>query len=322
MAYFLGVDLGGTTVKMGIASESGEIKDIMEIPTLADSNHASIIIENMKQAVIDLITKNKVLDIRAMGIGVPGCALSEQGVITSLPNIPVFQDYPLVKELNKDLKIPIYLDNDANNAARGEFVFGSGKGRKNFVFITLGTGVGGGVFINGDLYGGEANYAGEIGHTVMVPDGRLCGCGNYGCWEAYSSASAMSRRAKLLIEKGLDTILKKHYPDKLNAKAIMDAAKEGDAAALFVFEEAARFTGIGVANLLNIFNPSACIIGGGVSHAGKFLLDRVRFYAQLYALPKAFEKAEILLAKLGNQAGILGGAALAFMKFKNERDSL
>jgi glucokinase len=314
MEYCVGIDLGGTAVKIGIINKDGEIKDSLQVPTLAETNQADVIVNNLINAVKELLSKHSSIHVKGIGIGVPGFVNPDLGVVTDMPNIPAFQEYFLVKEIKKHLKYPVFVDNDANNAARGEYLFGAGKGSKNLVIITLGTGIGGGVFTNGELYGGAINYAGEVGHMVLVPDGKPCGCGNYGCWEAYSSAPSMVRYARLLIEKGYSTGLKKYYPEKLDSKVITELAKEGDPAAELVFDTAARYSGLAIGNLINIFNPSSVIIGGGVSHAGKFLLDKLDKYAQIYALPKAWKSVKIIPAKLGNSAGIQGSAALAFMK--------
>lgn len=314
--YCIGIDLGGTAVKLGLVNSKGEIKDSTEFPTRADLNDADRIVHHMRDAVLQFKEKHKQEHILAVGIGVPGFALPDMDTITFLPNIPVFKDYPIASRLKSALGLPVFVDNDANNAARGEFLFGSAKGIRNFIFVTIGTGVGGGIFINGDLYGGSNNYAGEIGHMTLVPDGRPCGCGNLGCWEHYSSATAMIKRAELLLERNNPSSLSHYYPDKLTAKIIADEARKGDSLAESIFDEAARYTGLGLSNLINVLNPSACIIGGGVSQAGAYLLEKIKKYTQLYTLPKAWEAVEVRQAELGNHAGVAGSAALAYMKIK------
>ncbi len=315
MDYNIGVDLGGTSIKAGLIDASGKVADSYEIPTGVEANSAKVVVENIKNVISRIAENNRKYDIKAIGIGVPGIAM-ENGNITIFANIRVFDNYPIAKEMEKAFNIPVFVDNDANNAARGEFVFGVGKGKKNFILITLGTGIGGGIFINGDIYSGANGCAGEIGHMVIVPEGRQCGCGNFGCWETYGSASAMIKRAKCLIGRGVETALTKYYPDNINAKVIVDEAKNNDPAALGIFEEMSRYIGIGVGSLINCFNPELCILGGGLSHSGEMLLDKVKYYARLNAAPKAWEAVEICFARLGNQAGIMGSAALAYMKLK------
>lgn len=316
MDHCIGIDLGGTAVKIGLVSSDGKVRDSFQIPTLGSSANADMIVDNIIKSVSKLIAMNPKVGVKSIGIGIPGFTNPMTGVITFIPNIPVFQGYPVTAKIEKVLGLPVFVDNDANNAARGEYLFGSAKGFRNFVFITLGTGIGGGMFVNGDLYDGYRNYAGEVGHMTVVPEGRICGCGNYGCWEAYSSVTAMVKRAKSIIEKGNETSLKKYYPDKLEAKVIADEARKGDFIAEHIFNEAAKYSGVGIANLINILNPEAVIIGGGVSNAGKFLLEKISHFTQIYAVQKSWEAATIRLAELGNSAGIAGSAALAFMKTK------
>jgi glucokinase len=311
--HCIGIDLGGTAVKIGLVDSKGKIRDSIQIPT-GSGRTAEAIGESIVLGVERLAKKNPKYPARAAGIGVPGFTEPSTGTITFIPNIPVLEGYPVTRRIEKALGLPVFADNDANNAARGEFLFGSAKGIRNFVFITLGTGIGGGLFLNGDLYDGYKNYAGEVGHMTVVPEGRVCGCGNYGCWEAYSSVTAMVKRAKAIIEKGNQTRLKKYYPDRLEAKVIADEARKGDFIAEHVFSEAAKYNGVGIANLINTLNPEAVIIGGGVSNAGSYLLDRIRHFTQIYTVRKSWEAVDIRLATLGNSAGIAGSAALAFMK--------
>ena len=166
------------------------------------------------------------------------------------------------------------------------------------MLITLGTGIGGGVFINSDIYSGTNGCAGEVGHMVIVPNGKQCGCGNFGCWEVYGSASAMIRRAKCLIGRKVKTSLSRYYPDNITAKVITDEAKAGDPIALQIFDETAYYIGLGAANIINILNPQLCIFGGGLSHAGKFLFDKVKFHAMLNSAPAAWEAVDIVAAQL------------------------
>jgi len=313
MAYVIGVDLGGTAIKAGICDDEGTFYKTLEIPTGVGSGSCEKIMENIKKCIKELIDFANRKKIDAIGIGVPGIAF-DNGKITIFSNIRVFDNYPMGEDLENEFKISVFVDNDANNAARGEYKFGSGKGKKDFVLITLGTGIGGGVFINSDIYSGANGCAGEIGHMIIVPDGRECGCGNFGCWEVYGSANAMVKRAKCIIGRKLKTSLKRYYPDKLNGKIITNEAKTGDPIALQIFNETAYYIGLGTANIINIFNPQLCIFGGGLSQAGKFLLDKIKFHTMLNAAPAARNAVELVTAELGNKAGIFGAAALAFMK--------
>jgi len=317
MDLYVGVDLGGTAIKSGLIDESGNILKTLEIPTGVEANSSAVVMQNIKDSIKQILNNCKKEDVKAIGIGVPGIA-GENGNITIFANIRVFDNYPMGLEVEKEFKIPVFVDNDANNAARGEYVFGVAKGKKNFVLVTLGTGIGGGIFINGDIYQGIGGCAGEVGHMIIVPNGRQCGCGNFGCWETYGSASAMIKRANALISKGLKTSLIKYYPDKMNAKVITEEAEKGDPIAMQIFDETAYYVGLGIANIIQIFNPELCVIGGGLSHAGKFLLDKVRFHAMLASISSAWSSVGIVTAKLGNKAGILGAGALAFMRINKE----
>jgi len=311
MKYCIGVDLGGTFIKTGIVDENGKLVSSIQLPTGVEANSTAVVMENIKNSITKLIESNKNLKISGIGVGVPGIS-DDNGNVTIFSNIKVFENYPMAKELNESFGVPVFVDNDANNAAIGEYLFGAAKGLKNFVVITIGTGIGGGVFINGHIYHGKIGSAGEIGHMIINADGRQCGCGNYGCWESYASAKAIVKKARSLIERGVKTSLIKYYPDEISAKVIGEEAQSGDRVAGEIFEEMCKYLGIGIANIVNIFNPEACIIGGGVSLAKVFLLEKLKFYTSLYAISYAYNEVEIKLAELGNNAGILGSAALAF----------
>lgn len=318
MNHTLGIDLGGTSVKLGLVSREGALVSRSEIPTNAGSG-AEGITSSIAKACHELLDKAG-LKAAGAGIGIPGGVNPADGAVSFMPNIPSLVGFPMGKRMSELLGCPVFLDNDANNAARGEFLFGAARGMKNFVLVTLGTGIGGGIFINGDIYDGSSNYSGEIGHMIVVPNGRRCGCGNYGCWEAYGSASSMITRAKSLIERNAGTSLRKYYPDNLSVKAIEDEAKAGDITAAEIWDQALRYVGIGIANLVNILNPEAVIIGGGIANSGKPLLKRVTDMASMNAMPMPWANTRILLAELGNTAGVIGSAALAFMKLQDRSD--
>lgn len=319
MEYNIGMDLGGTTVKLGIVGEKGTIVDTLEVPTLAETNSVEAIFKNIIFGINELIKKNGKFKIKAIGIGSPGGISPDEGkIVTGIGNIPALNGFALGKEIQKEFKLPTFIDNDANNAARGEYIFGSAKNTNNFIMITIGTGIGGAIFINGELYGGAVNNAGELGHMLIVVDGKQCTCGNFGCWEAYASATAMVRKAKAMVERGYGTSLIKYYPDNLTAKVIVEEAMENDEIAHYIMEETGKYIGIGLGNMINILNPEVCVIGGGVSQAGDFLLNVIKHFTKVYALPRAWESVKIRQAKLGNKAGILGSAALAFMQMKKK----
>jgi len=308
MALFLGIDLGGTAIKLGLVTREGQLVKTLQVPTRAETGEREMIVSNLKSAIREILSGEK--DVVAMGIGVPGGVDKKGGMIRFMPNIQPLENYPLADDLARSFGMPVVMDNDANNAARGEYVFGAGKRYQDFILITLGTGIGGGIFLNGDVYGGVANFAGEVGHMKIVPEGRPCGCGLNGCWEAYGSATAMVKRATGLVAMGKKTSL---AGMSITARVIFDEARRGDSIALEVVEEACHYLGIGIANLIHIFNPEAVIVGGGVSQAGEFLFERLRRYTSLYAKTEMFETCEIVPAALVNDAGVMGSAALAIM---------
>lgn len=320
MEYVIGMDLGGTTIKLGIVNSEGKIIDSLIYPTLAESNSIDTIYKNMINAVNDLISRNKKIKIDSIGIGSPGVISPDEEKILGISNIPVLNGFPLAKEIEKDFGVPTYIDNDANSAARGEYLFGAAKGKDNFFMVTLGTGVGGAIFINGKLYKGYTNFAGEIGHMIIVTDGKFCTCGNFGCWESYASATAMVKKAKTLVERGYETSLSLYYPE-LNAKIIVDEARKGDEIAVDVVVEIGKYVGIGIANLINILNPHYVVIGGGLSHAGDILLNEIKHYSKVNTRPFSWDVVDIVMAQLGNQAGIMGSAALALMENTEKKSS-
>lgn len=313
MEYNIGIDLGGTTIKLGIVNADGKIIDSLIYPTLAESNSIDTIYKNMVNAISDLKDRNKKIKISGIGIGSPGVITPDEEKIIGISNIPVLNGFPLAKEFSKEFGVPAYIDNDANSAARGEYLFGAAKGKDNFFMVTLGTGVGGAIFIDGKLYKGYSNFAGEMGHMIIVTDGKFCTCGNFGCWEAYASASAMVKKARTLVERGYETSLSLYYPE-LNAKIIVEEARKGDEIAVDVVVEIGKYVGIGISNIINILNPHYVVIGGGLSHAGDILLNEIKHYSKVNTRPFSWEIVDIVMAELGNQAGIMGSAALAFME--------
>jgi glucokinase len=312
-SFYIGIDLGGTAIKAGIADTQGNIIDSVRTPTGVASGTADSITENILRVTETLIAKNPAIKISAIGIGVPGI-VNNDGSVSIFANIRVFDRYPLAEKIQTRFGFPAFADNDANNAAQGEFLFGAARGSQNFIAITLGTGIGGAIYTCGAIYKGTTGCAGEFGHMIIVPDGRVCGCGQKGCWETYGSSHSMEMRARELLDSGAVSSLNNYPSDSISAKDIETESLKGDAVALQLFDETAFYIGIGVANLINIFNPESVVIGGGLSHAGDFLFDRIRRAAKTHALSNPFEAVSIIPAALGNKAGILGSAALAMIK--------
>jgi glucokinase len=308
MKYSIGVDIGGTSIKTGVVEETGTIILQSETPTGEDRAES---ITNVIISQIEKIRSESGQTGTPVGVGVPGI-VTPGGDILSFANIHSLENHPLGKILSDRFGTDIFIDNDANCAAAGELLFGAAKGARHCILVTLGTGIGAGIIIDGKIYQGVRGGAGEAGHMIISPGGRICGCGNRGCWEAYGSASAMVRyAAELLKNEGRSSML--GVPaESLNAKIIEQAAKEGDSIAEKAFNETAEYIGIGVANLLNIFDPDIILIGGGLSQSGEFLLGKVRTAAYSLANSTA-RKAPIEKAALGNSAGIIGASSLPFL---------
>ena len=313
--YTIGIDLGGTNIAAGLCDEALKMIDKLSTKTRAERTAAEIVAD-MAGVTKQLIERNGLTerDIEYVGILVPGTINSEEGIVECTPNLP-FSGLKLRDEFKKHVNIDkILLENDANAAALGEAIAGAGCGARSLIMITLGTGVGGGVILDGRIFtGGLNSHGAELGHTVIVAGGRPCGCGRRGCWEAYSSATALKRmtieRLKELGARGIPTLMAKSA--KVSARTAFDAAKAGDAEAQRLVDEYIGYLAVGVTNMINIFQPEVLLIGGGISGEGENLtrplaeiVDREQYTHDREV------KTKILAAKLGNDAGIIGAAAL------------
>jgi glucokinase len=312
MAKFcFGVDLGGTTVKLGLFNTQGTVLDKWEIPTRKEENGKNIL-PDIAQAIIDKMLSQGILrdDVEGVGIGVPG-PVDDNGVIYRAVNLG-WDVVDIVGVLGNLLGLRVRAGNDANVAALGEMWKGGGQGYKNMVLATLGTGVGGGIIINGKMVTGATGAGGEIGHIHIV-DGEpeACGCGKHGCLEQYASATGVVRLAtRKLASSDKDSVLRRAKEENnLTAKAVFDAVKSGDELALEVAEEFGLYLGKGLAAIGCVVNPEAYVIGGGVSKAGEVILDYVTKYYREY-VHYGSKDAKFVLATLGNDAGIYGAAKL------------
>lgn len=309
---YIGVDLGGTNIKAGVINDEGKIVSSLTIPTEANLGWERVI-SNIKRIITNLLERNHV---KAIGIGVPGPVDFERGIIREMPAIPGTKDICIAEEMRKEFGKPVFVDNDANNFILGEIVFGVAKGKRYAIGVTLGTGIGGGIIIDGKLYRGVRNYAGEIGHISVVPNGQQCNCGKFGCWEAYGSATALVRNAVSYRKRNISTKLSEYPEDRIEAKVIFDLAREGDEFCSLLVQNMFFYLGIGIASLVNVFNPEVVVIGGGVSMAGNFLLEPVRRIAFENIMPPLRDGLEIVLTKFGNTSGMLGAASLAKIEFE------
>lgn len=314
--YRLGIDLGGTNIVAGVVDKNYKIVARASCKT-AVPRPESEICDSMAEVAKKAIEKAKITidDIESIGIGVPGAVNPKTGVIEYSANL-FFHNWEVVKMMEERLGKKVLIENDANAAALGEYLAGSAKGAKNAVAITLGTGVGGGIIIDGKIYSGS-NFAGaELGHMVIVKDGKECACGRRGCWETYASATGLINltKQKILSEKlEYSYMLKLCDGDinKVNGKTSFDAMSDGDPTAKSVVEEYISYLSCGLVNIINIFQPDVLCIGGGISAQGENLLAPVRQYIERERYTKHNDKQTVICAcTLGNDAGIIGAAYL------------
>ncbi|TQB95643.1 ROK family glucokinase [Streptococcus agalactiae] len=312
----LGIDLGGTTIKFGILTLEGEVQEkwAIETNTLENGRHiVSDIVESLKHRLsLYGLTKD---DFLGIGMGSLGAVDRTSKTVTGAFNLNWADTQEVGSVIEKEVGIPFFIDNDANVAALGERWVGAGANNPDVVFVTLGTGVGGGVIADGNLIHGVAGAGGEIGHMIVDPEnGFMCTCGNKGCLETVASATGVVRVARQLAEQyeGSSAIKAAiDNGDTVTSKDIFIAAEDGDKFANSVVERVSRYLGLAAANISNILNPDSVVIGGGVSAAGEFLRSRVEKYFVTFAFPQVKKSTKIKIAELGNDAGIIGAASLA-----------
>ncbi|MBQ1256175.1 MAG: ROK family protein [Clostridia bacterium] len=310
---YIGIDLGGTSVKVGLVDESGKILVKESCPTLVERG-AEPVINDMANLSLKVIEKAGYTldDVKAIGIGLPGIQDPRTGRVPFCTNLHWF-DVDVIGIMKKTIDKPIFIGNDATVAGLAESVAGVSAGVSHSVFLTLGTGVGGGVVIDGKVWSGVNGVGSEIGHMITVLDGEECTCGNKGCWERYASATAIIRMGKAAAKENPDCAIMKSVNgdlDAITAKTVIDAAKAGDETAVKVFDNYVYHLCAGLVNIINFMDPDFIVLGGGVSHAGQFLLDAIRAKLPSMIFYKTMPYARIELAVLGNDAGIIGAAML------------
>ncbi|MBN2058449.1 MAG: ROK family protein [Candidatus Saganbacteria bacterium] len=286
----IGIDLGGTKIAGVLTTPSGKVLMDVQIPTEANKGKKHVI-DNIKKA-IHTLKESKKVKLKAIGIGAPGPILYEKGIVVEAPNLPGWHNVNLKRILEKAFRVPVFVDNDANCAALAEAWFGAGKFAKHFIYITVSTGIGGGIIIDKKLYRGITGSAGEFGHMTIDPQGPRCNCGSNGHLEALASGTAIKRVT------GLDAI------------GAHLAAHQGDKAARAALKDAAHYLAIGLANLTNIFNPELIIVGGGLSNMWQDLIVPAKKEFRRYSLTLPAKSVRIVRAKLKSNAGMLGAAAL------------
>jgi glucokinase len=303
-------DVGGTDIKAGVVSQAGEIITQKKIPTGSERPGKEIITDmaNAAQALRDEARGSEIIGV---GVGSPGLVGEDTVLLGGCENIPHLNGMRF-GDIGDALGLPTKGDNDATVAALGEVSYGAGTGAKAALVITLGTGVGGGIVINGKAYRGATGYAGEFGHTSIDPDGLACNCGSYGCIEQYASANALVRRAKQKLIHALDTSLTPKALEDDKAKAVFDAARAGDALAAEIIEETGMYLGMALSSAANLLNLDVVIVGGGMSKGFDLLKPAIERSLNNYTLKLERKILALKPAKLGNDAGILGCAALFF----------
>lgn len=309
----IGIDVGGTNVKIALVDSDGKIGYSNTIPTRAEMGY-EYTINNMKQAIRDLLAETKLSakDIEGIGFGLPGQVDFKSGIVRLITNIPGWVEIPLAKMIEDEFHIPTRIDNDVRCAALGELNFGAGKGCENLICITVGTGIGSGLIINGKLVRGASNAAGEIGHIkLQMHDGPICGCGDTGCLEAFASGPSIVAMAEEYIMGGKST----KYREMANGNDITpfivaEAAKAGDPVARRIFTKMGEYIGIGMASVVNLLNPERIIVGGGVADAGDILMTPLKETLKKRAMKIAGETVEVVPAQLGNTAGVIGASLL------------
>lgn len=310
----IAADLGGTNLRIAAVDEHGNVVHRLRVPTPESLARADITaaIGDLASQCIELLGADS--RPAAFGVAAPAIVSSADCTIFSSPNLPELDGYDLAGELQKRLGLPVMLENDANSAAVGENWLGASRGVQNSICVTLGTGVGGGLIFDGKLMRGVDGTAGEVGHVTVEPDGYPCGCGSNGCVEQYASATAI---------KHIATLLKAKYPDselaaieQPSAVDVFEAGKRGDALALEVFRQVGAYLGIALAGLINVLNPEVIVIGGGVSAGWDLFIEHAHAQIKKRAFRQPGERAKLVRAELGDDAGILGAAKLALETYK------
>lgn len=322
MRYAVGVDLGGTKILTALVGETGEVAGRERVATPQRGPEA--VVEAIAGTVRAVLSGVNPPDVLGVGVGAPGPMNPGTGVVYQPPNLEGWHDVPLADLLAARMRMPAHVENDANAAAVGEWWKGAGRGVSDLIYLTVSTGVGGGIIIGDRLVHGVSGTAGEIGHMTIEVNGPRCVCGNTGCLEALVSGTAIARMTREAIAAGRPTAildLAGGDPSGVTAEIVDRAARRGDALAREIFERAGFYLGVGVANLLNLFNPARIIIGGGVSKAGDLLFEPTRRTVRLRAFERPARDAEIVPAQLGDDVGAVGAAAVVFSRTRNLRRS-
>lgn len=311
----LTADLGGTKMVVALVSPDGIIRDKHRQPTLAKEGPETVI-ERLYSSIDFLLDRNNILprQLEAMSLGIAGIIDTKNGIVDKAPNLPGWENLKLKDKIVARYNVPVYIVNESDAAALGEHRYGAGKGLKNIALITLGTGIGGGLVLDGKLFIGSSGSAFEIGHMVIKDDGPECGCGKNGCLETLASGTAIGREARRRIMEGETSMLTDMVNgviEEITAEKVHRAAKQGDPFALRILAGASHYLGLGVINLVSLINPEKIIIGGSVARIGNLLLDPVRQMVKEKTFALMTKNMKIVRARLGEDAGLIGAASYA-----------
>lgn len=310
--FRIGVDVGGTNVKVALVDESGSIVYTDTVPTRAEMGY-EYTISNMIKAIHEVIkeAKTDIKNIQGIGFGFPGQIDCDNGIVRIAPNIPGWVNIPIADIVSKEFGVPVKVDNDVRCAALAELNYGAGKGASNMICITVGTGIGSGLIVNGKLVRGASNAAGELGHIkLQMEGGPLCGCGDHGCLEAFASGPSIVAMAEEYVRGGKSTKYRELAKNGITPYYVCEAAKQGDVVAKKIFEIIGNYIGIGLASVVNLLNPEKIVIGGGVADAGEFLFAPIRETLKKRSMPIQGAAVQVVHAELGNTAGVIGASLL------------
>lgn len=310
MKYAIAIDLGGTHLRTALIDRSGTIADVKRVETQADAGPDAGItqIANATRSVLDEASSTGIVGI---GIAAPGPVDHKRGLVKSPPNLAGWGEVALADRVEALLDVPVCLGNDANLAALGEHRYGAGQGFANVIYVTVSTGIGGGIIVDNELLLGERGLAAEVGHIPLVVEGPLCPCGNRGHLEALASGPSIAREARAALQRGIESSLAS-LGHELTAVDVTDAARAGDHLAKEVLARAGRFLGLGFVTLVHLFDTERFVIGGGVSNAGDLLLEPARHTAREHVMKPYRDTFDVVLAELGDDVGLMGAAALVF----------
>ncbi|NLW20651.1 MAG: ROK family glucokinase [Clostridiales bacterium] len=320
--FYIGIDLGGTHIAAGVTDSAGRILARDSTPTRAERPYQAVIADMAACALSALDQSGHSLEeVAALGVGIPGIAQNDRGVVIFCTNLG-WEQVPLREELQRYIDKPVFIDNDATLAGLAESMAGVSRGASSSVFLTLGTGVGGGIIFDGKPWTGAHGVASELGHLTLALDGVPCTCGKDGCLERYCSATALIRLAKEALAERPDSQMLRlaGSPEGIDGKLVIDCARAGDPAALAAFERYTRYLALAINTIVSFIDPQMIVLGGGISQAGAFLLDAVRAKIPQYLMFKTMPFGRVELAVLGNSAGIIGAAMLG--KVLKEGESL